>query len=82
MDSDRARELLGRERKRIEQTEHEQKTAAADRRAALYGTDAMCLNASKDPTSGIPPSLAPRYKCTIATLGPRGFGPPPSSATE
>ena len=49
--------------------------AAADRRAALYAADALCLNASKDPSRGIPPSLAPRFKCTIAALDPRAFGP-------
>jgi branched-chain amino acid transport system substrate-binding protein len=40
----------------------------------LYGADGICLNASADPTKGIPQSLAPQFKCTIATLDPKTFG--------
>jgi branched-chain amino acid transport system substrate-binding protein len=49
--------------------------AAADKGVKLYGADGICLNASADPTKGIPPSLAPQFKCTIATLDPKTFGP-------
>jgi branched-chain amino acid transport system substrate-binding protein len=40
-------------------------------KARLYGSDAVCLNSS----FGIPRSIASRYRCTIAALGRRGFGP-------
>jgi len=49
--------------------------AAADKGVKLYGADGICLNASADPTKGIPPELAPQFKCTIATLDPKTFGP-------
>ncbi|MFL5782147.1 MAG: branched-chain amino acid ABC transporter substrate-binding protein [Thermoleophilaceae bacterium] len=49
--------------------------AAADKGVKLYGADGICLNASADPTKGIPPTLAPQFKCTIATLDPKTFGP-------
>jgi branched-chain amino acid transport system substrate-binding protein len=49
--------------------------AAADKGVKLYGADGICLNASADPTKGIPPDLAPQFKCTIATLDPKTFGP-------
>jgi branched-chain amino acid transport system substrate-binding protein len=49
--------------------------AAADKGVKLYGADGICLNASADPTKGIPPALAPQFKCTIATLDPKTFGP-------
>jgi branched-chain amino acid transport system substrate-binding protein len=49
--------------------------AAADKGVKLYGADGICLNASADPTKGIPVALAPQFKCTIATLDPKTFGP-------
>jgi branched-chain amino acid transport system substrate-binding protein len=49
--------------------------AAADKGVKLYGADGICLNASADPTKGIPPTLASQFKCTIATLDPKTFGP-------
>jgi branched-chain amino acid transport system substrate-binding protein len=49
--------------------------AAADKGVKLYGADGICLNASADPTKGIPASLAGQFKCTIATLDPKTFGP-------
>jgi branched-chain amino acid transport system substrate-binding protein len=49
--------------------------AAADKGVKLYGADGICLNASADPTKGIPVTLAPQFKCTIATLDPKTFGP-------
>jgi branched-chain amino acid transport system substrate-binding protein len=49
--------------------------AAADPKAKLYGADGICLNASADPTKGIPQALAPKFKCSIATLDPKTFGP-------
>jgi len=41
----------------------------------LYESDGDCLNASADPKKGVPPEAAPRFKCTIATLDPKAFGP-------
>jgi branched-chain amino acid transport system substrate-binding protein len=49
--------------------------AAADKGVKLYGADGICLNASADPTKGIPTALAAQFKCTIATLDPKTFGP-------
>jgi branched-chain amino acid transport system substrate-binding protein len=49
--------------------------AAADKGVKLYGADGICLNASADPEKGIPPALAGQFKCTIATLDPKTFGP-------
>ena len=49
--------------------------ATADKGVKLYGADGICLNASADPTKGIPTSLAPQFKCTIATLDPVRFTP-------
>jgi branched-chain amino acid transport system substrate-binding protein len=49
--------------------------AAADKGVKLYGADGICLNASADPTKGVPASLASQFKCTIATLDPKTFGP-------
>jgi branched-chain amino acid transport system substrate-binding protein len=49
--------------------------AAADKGVKLYGADGICLNASADPTKGVPASLAGQFKCTIATLDPKTFGP-------
>jgi branched-chain amino acid transport system substrate-binding protein len=49
--------------------------AAADKGVKLYGADGICLNASADPTKGIPAALAAQFKCTIATLDPKTFGP-------
>ncbi|MEA2457986.1 MAG: branched-chain amino acid transport system substrate-binding protein [Thermoleophilaceae bacterium] len=47
--------------------------AAADPKAKLYGADGICLNASADPTKGIPQALSSKFKCTIATLDPKTF---------
>ncbi|MEA2449360.1 MAG: branched-chain amino acid transport system substrate-binding protein [Thermoleophilaceae bacterium] len=41
----------------------------------VYESDGDCLNASADPSKGVPPQAAPRFKCTIATLNPKSFGP-------
>ena len=41
----------------------------------IYESDGDCQNESADPTKGIPPAAAPRFKCTIATLNPKTFGP-------
>jgi branched-chain amino acid transport system substrate-binding protein len=41
----------------------------------LFAGDGMCLNDTADPKKGIPANLAPRFKCTIATLDPDAFGP-------
>jgi branched-chain amino acid transport system substrate-binding protein len=41
----------------------------------IYESDGDCLNASADPTKGVPPAIAPRFKCSIATLDPKSFGP-------
>jgi branched-chain amino acid transport system substrate-binding protein len=49
--------------------------AAAHDHVRMYGGDGICLNASSNPDRGIPPSIAPRFHCTIAALGPKGFGP-------
>jgi branched-chain amino acid transport system substrate-binding protein len=35
----------------------------------------MCLNDTADPKKGIPANIAPKFKCTIATLDPKAFGP-------
>jgi branched-chain amino acid transport system substrate-binding protein len=35
----------------------------------------MCLNDTADPKKGIPANIAPNFKCTIATLDPKAFGP-------
>jgi branched-chain amino acid transport system substrate-binding protein len=42
---------------------------------ALLAGDGMCLNDTADPKKGIPANLAPKFKCTIATLDPKAFGP-------
>jgi branched-chain amino acid transport system substrate-binding protein len=49
--------------------------AAANPGVKLYGADGICLNASADPKKGIPETLASQFKCTIATLDPKSFGP-------
>jgi branched-chain amino acid transport system substrate-binding protein len=41
----------------------------------LFAGDGMCLNDAANPKKGIPANLAPRFKCTIATLDPKAFGP-------
>jgi branched-chain amino acid transport system substrate-binding protein len=41
---------------------------------SLFAGDGMCLNDTADPKKGIPANLAPRFKCTIATLDPKAFG--------
>jgi branched-chain amino acid transport system substrate-binding protein len=42
---------------------------------SMFAGDGMCLNDTADPKKGIPANLAPRFKCTIATLDPKAFGP-------
>jgi branched-chain amino acid transport system substrate-binding protein len=42
---------------------------------ALFAGDGMCLNDTADPKKGIPANIAPKFKCTIATLDPKAFGP-------
>jgi branched-chain amino acid transport system substrate-binding protein len=49
--------------------------AAAHGEARLYGADGVCLNVSANASYGIPPSVAPRYRCTIASLDPEAYGP-------
>ena len=49
--------------------------AATHPTVKLYESDGDCLNASADPSKGVPPNIAPRFKCTIATLDPKSFGP-------
>jgi branched-chain amino acid transport system substrate-binding protein len=49
--------------------------AGANSGAKLYGADGMCLKATADPSKGIPAALASRFRCTIATLDPKEFGP-------
>lgn len=44
-------------------------------RLRVYGVDGVCSDASSDPTTGVPHSLANRYECAIATLETNGFGP-------
>ncbi|MEA2193331.1 MAG: branched-chain amino acid transport system substrate-binding protein [Solirubrobacteraceae bacterium] len=43
--------------------------------AKLYGTDAIVLNDTANPKKGLPASVAPRFKGTIATLDPANFPP-------
>ena len=42
---------------------------------SLFAGDGMCLNDTANPKKGIPANIAPRFKCTIATLDPKSFGP-------
>jgi branched-chain amino acid transport system substrate-binding protein len=49
--------------------------AAVSPSIKLFAGDGNCLNASADPEKGIPPAIAPRFHCTIATLDPKEFGP-------
>jgi branched-chain amino acid transport system substrate-binding protein len=49
--------------------------AQAHPKTKIYESDGDCLNASADPKKGVPPEAAPRFKCTIATLDPKSFGP-------
>jgi branched-chain amino acid transport system substrate-binding protein len=49
--------------------------AQADPNIKIYESDGDCLNASADPKKGVPTEAAPRFKCTIATLDPKTFGP-------
>src|SRR4051794_20261014 len=49
--------------------------ATAHPNTKIYESDGDCLNASADPKKGVPPEAAPRFKCTIATLDPKAFGP-------
>jgi branched-chain amino acid transport system substrate-binding protein len=41
----------------------------------LFAGDGMCLNDTANPKKGIPANIAPHFKCTIATLDPKAFGP-------
>jgi branched-chain amino acid transport system substrate-binding protein len=49
--------------------------AAANADVKLFGGDGMCLNDTADPKKGLPANVASRFKCTIATLDPKAFGP-------
>jgi branched-chain amino acid transport system substrate-binding protein len=49
--------------------------AATHPNTKIYESDGDCLNAAADPAKGVPFSVAPRFKCTIATLDPKSFGP-------
>src|SRR3954465_9207248 len=42
---------------------------------SLFAGEGMGLNDTADPKKGIPANIAPRFKCTIATLDPKAFGP-------
>jgi branched-chain amino acid transport system substrate-binding protein len=42
---------------------------------SLFAGDGTCLNDAANPKKGIPANIAPRFKCTIATLDPKAFGP-------
>jgi branched-chain amino acid transport system substrate-binding protein len=42
---------------------------------SLFAGDGTCLNDTADPKKGVPANIAPRFKCTIATLDPKSFGP-------
>jgi branched-chain amino acid transport system substrate-binding protein len=61
----------------IEQNANEglKDVAAVNPKVKIYESDGDCLNASADPSKGVPPQVAPRFKCTIATLDPKAFGP-------
>jgi branched-chain amino acid transport system substrate-binding protein len=48
--------------------------AATNPSIKVYESDGDCLNGSADPDKGIPLNVAPRFKCTIATLDPKSFG--------
>jgi branched-chain amino acid transport system substrate-binding protein len=41
----------------------------------IYESDGDCLNVAADPAKGVPSAVAGRFKCTIATLDPKSFGP-------
>jgi branched-chain amino acid transport system substrate-binding protein len=49
--------------------------ATANTQAKIFTGDGTCLNDTADPKKGIPANIAPRVKCTIATLDPKAFGP-------
>jgi branched-chain amino acid transport system substrate-binding protein len=49
--------------------------ASANPTAKLFGGDGMCLNDTADPKKGLPADVGARFKCTIATLDPKSFGP-------
>jgi branched-chain amino acid transport system substrate-binding protein len=42
---------------------------------SLFAGDGTCLNDTANPKKGVPSNIAPRFKCTIATLDPKSFGP-------
>jgi branched-chain amino acid transport system substrate-binding protein len=42
---------------------------------SLFAGDGMCLNQAADPRLGLPAKVAPRFRCTIATLDPKALGP-------
>ncbi|MEA2193216.1 MAG: branched-chain amino acid transport system substrate-binding protein, partial [Solirubrobacteraceae bacterium] len=43
--------------------------------AKLYGGDAMALNETANPKTGLPAKIGARFKATIATLDPANFPP-------
>ena len=49
--------------------------AAANANVKLLAGDGMCLNDTADPKKGLPANVGSRFRCTIATLDPAGFGP-------
>jgi len=49
--------------------------AAASDDVKLLAGDGQCLNDTADPKKGLPPEVAARFQCTIATLDPKAFGP-------
>jgi branched-chain amino acid transport system substrate-binding protein len=51
------------------------KDAAGVVKGRLFGGDGVCLNDMANPKKGLPPSVASRFECTIATLDPKSFGP-------
>jgi branched-chain amino acid transport system substrate-binding protein len=49
--------------------------AAVSSVKSLFAGDGTCLNDAANPKKGIPANIAPKFKCTIATLDPKAFGP-------
>jgi branched-chain amino acid transport system substrate-binding protein len=43
--------------------------------AELYGPDGVCSVGSASSKEGIPAALAPRFKCSVATLDPSAYPP-------
>src|SRR3712207_1690993 len=48
---------------------------AANSSLKLFAGDGQCLNDTADPKKGLPANVAANFKCTIATLDPKAFGP-------